>query len=130
NVEDYLGKLRFLLILVCSTMVGSLTHWMLEPNSVVPLVGASGGISGVIVFYALQFKKARIAIAPPIVSPIFALFWLIRLRVAYALLIWFVIQAVTLYLQSQNLTNVSAAAHLGGAAVGAIFWKLWRMRVI
>lgn len=130
NVEDYLGKLRYLLLLVTATYMGDVAHWALNPDSMIPCVGASGGISGIIAFYALQFPRARIAIAPPIVSPLFALFWLIRLKVGWALLIWFGMQGLLLFLQASGLSNISAAAHLGGAAAGAIFWMLWRKGIL
>lgn len=130
NVEDYLGKLRYTLLLVAATFMGAVAHWAMNPEKLIPCVGASGGISGVIVFYALQFPRARIAIAPPIISPIVALFWLIRLKVGWALLIWIGMQGLLLFLQASGLSNISAAAHLGGALVGAIFWKLWRSRVL
>lgn len=130
NVEDYLGKLRFLLLLITATFFGAVAHWALSPESLLPCVGASGGISGVIVFYALQFPRARIAIAPPIVSPIFALFWLIRLKVGWALLIWFAIQGLLLAMQIEGLSRISAAAHIGGALTGAIYWKLWRSQIL
>lgn len=130
NVEDYLGKLRYIFLLVAATFIGAVAHWAMNPNSPVPCVGASGGISGIIAFYALQFPRARIAIAPPIVSPVFAIFWLIRFKVGWALLIWFVMQFCLIFLQVSELSNVSAAAHLGGALTGVIFWKLWRMRVL
>ncbi len=130
NVEDYLGKFRYVLLLLVATLAGSFAHWAMNPSSMIPCIGASGGISGVIVFYALQFPRARVAIAPPIVSPVFALFWLVRLSVGWALIIWFGMQALYLFLQANMLSNVSAAAHLGGAAAGAIMWKLWRSRLL
>lgn len=130
NVEDYLGKLRYVLLLVAATFLGGVAHWAMDPNAVTPCVGASGGISGIVVFYALQFPRARIAIAPPIISPVVALFWLIRFKVGWALLIWIGVQSLLLFLQAKGLSNISAAAHLGGAATGAIFWKLWRYRIL
>ena len=60
HVEDYLGKTRFLLLILVSTVTGDLLHVMAQPNSTVPCVGASGGISGVIAFYALEFPRARL----------------------------------------------------------------------
>jgi membrane associated rhomboid family serine protease/Zn-finger nucleic acid-binding protein len=60
NVEDVLGKKRFLLMLLAATVGGDLLHALFAPNSHTPCIGASGGISALIVFYALQFPHARL----------------------------------------------------------------------
>ncbi|HVR34247.1 MAG TPA: rhomboid family intramembrane serine protease, partial [Methylomirabilota bacterium] len=60
NVEDTLGPTRFAMLLVLASLAGDVTHIFADPRSEVPLVGASGGISGVIAFYALRFPHARL----------------------------------------------------------------------
>ncbi|MCA9121498.1 MAG: rhomboid family intramembrane serine protease [Planctomycetaceae bacterium] len=122
NVEDHLGPKRFLILLAAATLGGHLLHAACDPRSGIPCIGASGGISGVIVFYALQFPHARLG-----------LIW----RVAYymrwarfpawcAVLFWLAIQTLYAYLQLSGLSNVSAMAHFGGAATGFGAWMLWR----
>src|SRR4030095_6138117 len=62
DVEDYLGRWRYVLVILTATVLGDIVHLLANANSTVPAIGASGGISGVIVFYALQFPRARVGI--------------------------------------------------------------------
>ncbi len=124
NVEDYLGRGRYLVLLVGAALAGDLAFIMMHPDSHVPCVGASGGISGIIVYYALQFPQARIGV----------LFWYwYYLRWFYfpawfALVGWLGFQLLTVYLETHELTNVAATAHIGGAIVGIVVWLVWRDR--
>jgi membrane associated rhomboid family serine protease/Zn-finger nucleic acid-binding protein len=121
NVEDYLGRWRYLALLVLATLCGNLAHMLLDPRGDVPAVGASGGISGVIVFYALQFPRAQLA---------FFVRWLYWLRMpAYvALLLWIFLQFLGAAVQIQEYSEISSVAHLGGALVGVLAWIVWRNR--
>jgi len=122
NVEDYLGKGRFLLLLLAATVAGDLLHISMDPRSYIPCVGASGGISGVIAFYALAFPRARLGL-------------MIRYGVYFrwawvpawgAFLVWVLLQILGAWLQLSGLSGVSALAHLGGAGVGVVFWLFGR----
>jgi membrane associated rhomboid family serine protease len=55
NVEDFLGKSRYLLLIVLAAIIGDFFHIIADPVSQIPCIGASGGISGIIAFYALRF---------------------------------------------------------------------------
>jgi len=109
NVEDYLGKGRFVLLLLGATLGGALLHIALDPHSHIPCVGASGGISGVIAFYALAFPHAKLGLL--------IRFWLyfrwLWLPAWGAFVLWLLLQLL---------------AHLGGAAVGMAFWLLARKK--
>src|SRR5690606_14133498 len=59
NVEDELGKTRYVLLLVLATLAGSLLSGAVSGNETIPHVGASGGIFGVMIFYLLAFPRAR-----------------------------------------------------------------------
>ncbi len=126
NVEDYLGRWRYLLLLASAALFGDLLHIFLEPRSEIPSVGASGGISGVIVYYALQFPRARLGM-------IWWWFYPAFFRWIYApayiwMMVWFGMQGLFVYRQLSGEGDVSALAHLGGAAVGFFGWLLWRNR--
>ncbi len=95
-----------------------------EPRSEIPCVGASGGISGIIVYYALQFPNARLGI----VLRYWYIFRWFYSPAYFALVCWLGLQALTAYLHFSGATNVSALAHLGGATAGLIAWLLWRNR--
>jgi membrane associated rhomboid family serine protease/Zn-finger nucleic acid-binding protein len=117
NVEDCLGRWRFLLLLLVATVAGDLAHLATDARDL-PLIGASGGISGVIVFYALKFPRARLG-------------FLVRFRwfhmpAYFALILWGLLQFVDTVEQLAGMSNVSALAHLGGAAIGFAAWLIWK----
>ncbi|HMP81207.1 MAG TPA: rhomboid family intramembrane serine protease [Verrucomicrobiota bacterium] len=122
NVEDYLGRARYLLMILAATVVGDVVHLLSEPSSVVPCIGASGGISGIIVFYALKYPHARLGI---LFGYYFRFRW-IQFPAWCALILWMLLQFVGVMMQLYGFSNVAATAHLGGAATGFAFWLLWR----
>ena len=124
NVEDYLGHRRYLLLIFAATVAGDTLHLLLQPASTMPSIGASGGISGVIVFYALQFPRARLGF----LFRYFVYFRWIQMPAWFALILWMLLQSVTVMLQLSGFSNVAASAHLGGAAVGFGLWLVWRTR--
>ena len=121
NVEGFLGRWRYLLLLLIATVAGAVGH-ALSPDAHLPAMGASGGISGVVVFYALEFPKIRL-------GQFF--WWLIVFRRKFwltfsartGLIVWFAFQTVGLLL---DRSGVSYAGHLGGALAGAACWLVIR----
>lgn len=124
NVEDYLGHFRFALLLLGASLAGDLVHMTWETRAVLPMVGASGGISGVIAFYALQFPKARF-----VYFLRFGVFmrW-VRFSALSGFLVWCLLQAVGLVLQLGGHSNISVLAHLGGAVFGLFWWYSSRLK--
>lgn len=123
NTEEFLGRRRYALLLLAATTLGNLLHGGLGGASDTPCVGSSGGISGVIAFYALQFPQARLGLL---------FHWLplrwtwLSLPASSALILWLAYQLLGVALQLGGLSNVSALAHLGGALAGFIAWVLIR----
>jgi len=58
NVEDDLGRLSFVMLLVAAHLTGCILHGVFDPRPDIPLVGASAGISGIIAYYAVMFPRA------------------------------------------------------------------------
>lgn len=110
NVEDSMGHLRYLLFyLLCGVLAG-LAHGAMDPDSIVPLIGASGAISGVLGAYLVLHPFARVLVlivALPLRIPA----WIL-------LLIWFGFQFVSL--QEGGDDGVAWVAHIGGFLVGAL----------
>lgn len=122
NVEDHLGRWRYVLLLIAATLTGDLVHLLAGPHSTMPSIGASGGISGVIVYYALQFPKARLAF----LFRYFLYFRWAQMPAWFALVLWMLLQAFTAVLQFTGFSNVAATAHFGGALAGFLLWLKWR----
>ena len=117
TVEDFLGSVKFGLLVLFATLGGDILAMAMEPRSHIPSIGASGGISGVIAFYALQFPKARLGF--------FTRFYWIQIPAWGALAIWILLQIITAFEQVAGLSHVSGLAHLGGAAIGLLLWIWW-----
>ncbi len=113
NVEDALGWRRFLLLVLAATMAGHAAHAIWDGRVDLPCVGASGGISGVMAAYAVRHPEAQIGLAW-----FRGLLWL-RLPAWAWFGLWLLGQSVLVWQQVHGFTNVSALAHLGGAAAGA-----------
>ncbi len=121
EVEDFLGWWRFLTLIFVSAVVGDVFHILGEPRSDLPSIGASGGISGVLVFYACQFPGARLGLF------LWRMGW-VQLPALGAFVLWFLLQLLTMWEQMHGFSHVSALAHLGGVTTGFVLWLLWRKR--
>jgi len=117
KVEDYLGRARFGWLILASTVGGDVLDFLFDPHSTVPSIGASGGISGVLAFYALEFPRARLAFA-------WRFQWF-ALPAWVAFSAWIFLQMITAAEQVHGMSKISGLAHLGGAAVGFAWWLKW-----
>lgn len=125
NVEDFLRPVKYLGLVALAAFVGDLAHIAIDPQSQMPCVGASGGIAGVITFYALQFPKVRLEF---LFNWGFMYFRWIRIPAWFALGLWILFQFFGAWEQVAGLSSVSAVAHLGGAVTGVVLWLFWRKR--
>ena len=122
NVEDSLGHGWFLLLFLLAALSGAVAHASFDPRPGMPVVGASGGISAMLAYYALAFPRARIGMA----ARIYWKFVWFRMPVWVAFGLWFALQILGAFAQSKGCTTVSAFGHLGGVAVGVLFWLVHR----
>ena len=122
-VENFLRPLRYLVLIALAAFIGDLAHIALDPRSQTPCVGASGGIAGVITFYALNFPRMRLAF---LMRWGFVWFRWIRLPAWFVFVLWILFQIIGTLEQRAGMSSVSSAAHLGGAAVGVVAWLVWR----
>lgn len=122
NVEDALGHGAWLALFVAAGLAGGIAHVALDPRGDVPVIGASGAVSGLLAFYAFAFPRARIGLY-------FRLRWRgawLRLRAWELFVLWCGLQGLMAWAQLTGCSPVSAVAHLGGAAVGVGAALLWR----
>lgn len=120
NVEDVLGGWKYLGLLFFAAVTGGIAHILLDPSSTIPCIGSSGGISGIIVFYAFKFPKARLGIL--------LFFRWLRMPAGVMLFFWILLQIFGIFQQGAGLSSVSAVAHLGGAAAGFLVYLLSRKK--
>ncbi|MGE5552082.1 MAG: rhomboid family intramembrane serine protease [Bacteroidota bacterium] len=120
SVEDRIGGLSFLLLFLGSAVTGNFLHTFMDPNAEVPVIGASGGIAGVLAFYGLSFPRAKLAF--------YILFriW-IRLPALLFVLAWIGMQFFGARAQVAGFGDVSYLAHLGGVVMGIVFWLFWTL---
>jgi membrane associated rhomboid family serine protease/Zn-finger nucleic acid-binding protein len=120
NVEDGLGRRRYGILLLTATVAGHLLHLVGDSRGGTPCVGASGGISGLMAAYVMLHPHAQIGRA---------WFWgrvWLRLPAWLWMAMWLILQCWLTWRQIGGFGNVSALAHLGGAAAGfALIWW-WR----
>jgi len=123
NVEDSLGRARFALFYLLTGVIAALAHVAAGPNSPLPMVGASGAVSGVMGAYLVLFPRARVK------TLLFLVVFITVLDLpAWAYLVyWFGLQLVSSALSLE--TGVALWAHIGGFVVGAAFVLPFRNRL-
>jgi membrane associated rhomboid family serine protease len=116
NMEDEMGHLRFLGFYLLSGIFAALAQWIVEPSSLIPTIGASGAIAGVMGGYLLLFPKAKVDILL-----ILIIFFKIFPVPAWIMLgLWFVLQVGNGVATDPDLGGVAYWAHAGGFVVGLI----------
>ncbi|MEO0337354.1 MAG: rhomboid family intramembrane serine protease, partial [Pseudomonadota bacterium] len=115
NVEDKLGKSKYLTLLFFGAIVGVLFHYAMTTDPQIPLVGASTGISALITFYALSFPGTKFSVL---------IGWLLWVRVPAMVyvLFWVLLQFAGAFATLAGVSAVSFASHVGGILVGFAFW--------
>jgi membrane associated rhomboid family serine protease len=122
NVEDRLGEIKFLVIYFASGVAGSLFQVFLTPSSTIPMLGASGAISGLLAAYVLYFPRAKVL---TYIIPIFFITISAYVFIGY----WIALQALDAYLSlGVSGGGVAFFAHVGGFITGLILAALLRPR--
>ncbi len=109
NVEDRLGHVRFLFFYLTCGVAAAIAQTFLQPNSLVPMVGASGAIAGVMGAYLVLYPHSRVLMLFPF--PVF----LFELPAVVFLVIWFLIQ----FLNGINQLPIFERNAISG---GVAFW--------
>ena len=124
NVEERMGRLRFLLFYLLTGLAAGLVHWFTNAQSIVPTVGASGAIAGVLGAYFVLFPYARIIV----LLPVFFLPFFFELPAVTYLFVWFASQVVggaLAALGPQNVGGIAWWAHIGGFGAGMVLHRLF-----
>lgn len=119
NVEEHFGSFRFLAAYLMFGLVSGLFHFLLNPLSMVPTIGASGAIAGVMGAYFLLFPRSRIlTIIPIIIIPFF-----IEIPAFIFLGIWFILQVLNAAGSGAG-AGIAWWAHIGGFIAGLALVQL------
>lgn len=119
NVEDRLGSVNYLIFYLLSGLVSGLFHFVLNLESTVPTIGASGAIAGVMGAYFILYPNSRILTLIPIF--IFPLF--VEIPAFFFLGIWFFMQLFNAALGGGSMSGIAWWAHIGGFVFGVIALK-------
>ncbi len=127
NVEDKLGHVKYLIFYLACGVLAGLAQWFFSAYSVVPSLGASGAIAGVMGAYILRFPQAEILT----LVPLGFFMWTFRVPAFFFLGFWFAQQALYSFASLSVPTNVGMQsggiaywAHAGGFVFGAVLGPL------
>ena len=117
NLENLLGHVRYALFYLVCGLAAALAQIVMDTDSVIPMLGASGAISGVLGGYILLFPQRRVR------AIIFN--FLTTVPAFVALGIWIAYQLITGYLTPAGTGGVAYAAHIGGFFAGLALVKVF-----
>jgi membrane associated rhomboid family serine protease len=120
NVEDRLGSLRYLLFYLLCGFASGISHLVINWNSQIPTIGASGAIAGVMGAYLVLFPKSRILT----LIPIFFFFQFVEVPAFLFLGIWFIFQFLSAA-ASAGQAGIAWWAHIGGFIFGIILLRVF-----
>lgn len=125
NIEDDLGRFKFLVFYLLSGLAAIGLYTLFGPSSQIPLVGASGAIAGVMGAYLVRYPAARIT-----VLVIFIFIQTIQLPAKIVLGFWFIYQIIMYSLGGAGGGGgVAWMAHVGGFAFGWLVFRLLKNRI-
>lgn len=124
NIEDRLGHFIFILFYGVAGLLATSCHWMADPQSALPVVGASGAIAGVLGAYAITFPRAKVKTVV-----VLGFFFFVNLPALVVLGVWFLLEFAQLMFQplDPNVGGVAFAAHVGGFVAGLLIMPLMAM---
>ncbi|WP_447970043.1 rhomboid family intramembrane serine protease [Nitrospira sp. M1] len=117
NIEDVMGHGKFIVFYLACGVFAALSHAMVDPESVVPMVGASGAISGILGAYLLLFPRAHVLV----LVPLGFFTQMMHVPAALVLGLWFVLQLVSGGMSiGHEGGGVAFFAHVGGFVAGMV----------
>lgn len=128
NVEDALGRFKFFIFYFLCGIAAALGQVVQNPDSQIPMIGASGAISGVLGAYLLLYPHARVLV----LIPLGFFTQLVRLQAGWVLGLWFCIQIISSLAANPEGGGVAWYAHIGGFVAGMLlvpFMKRSRVKL-
>ena len=124
NIEDSMGHVRFVIFYLLCGVAAVLAQAWPNPDSTIPMIGASGAISGVLGAYLLLFPRAHVLV----LIPLGAFSRMVPLPAMVVLGFWFVLQLVSSALSDAGQGGVAFGAHIGGFVAGMILIPVFKYR--
>ena len=123
NIEDVMGHAKFIVFYGVCGVIAALSHAIIDPESTIPMVGASGAISGVLGAYLLLYPRARVLVFIPI--GFFS--QMIYVPAAIVLGLWFLLQLFSGGMSfGHEGGGVAFFAHIGGFLAGMVLIGLFK----
>ncbi|NJM64396.1 MAG: rhomboid family intramembrane serine protease [Acaryochloris sp. RU_4_1] len=123
NVEDQLGRLKYIVFYLSCGALAALSQWFFNIHSDIPSLGASGAIAGVMGAYIIRFPRAEVLT----LIPLGFFWWTVNLPAIFFLGFWFAQQAfnsVASLNAPMNMGGIAYWAHAGGFVFGALLGPL------
>ena len=126
NVEAGMGSIRYLIFYLLSGVAAGLLQMYILPTSLIPMIGASGAVAGVLGAYLILYPRARIASLVPILF----IFTIVEIPAMLFLIFWFISQLYSGWfaIQGGGESGIAWWAHIGGFVFGVIMVFLFRRR--
>jgi membrane associated rhomboid family serine protease len=125
NIEDAVGHIKFVLFYLISGIAASMTHILLNMDSMVPVIGASGAISGVMGAYFLLYPRAKVLT----LIPFFIFIRIIKVPAFFFLGLWMILQIMSsISVSGAGEAGIAWFAHIGGFIAGLILAPLFRKK--
>ena len=112
NIEEELGSVKYLIFYLTCGVLAALSQWFFSANSMIPSLGASGAIAGVMGAYILKFPNARVVT----LIPLGFFFTTVRVPAIFFLGFWFLQQAFN------SIEMLEAQANVGMESGGVAYW--------
>ena len=124
NVEDSMGRIRFIVFYFSCGIVAAYAHALANAESTMPMIGASGAISGVLGAYLVLYPRARV-----LTLIAFGLYIrTVEVPAMFVLGFWFVLQFLNALLSSGTGGGVAWFAHIGGFIAGILLIGIFKRR--
>ncbi|OGW56721.1 MAG: rhomboid family intramembrane serine protease, partial [Nitrospirae bacterium RIFCSPHIGHO2_02_FULL_42_12] len=124
NIEDSMGHVKFIIFYLLCGIVAVYTFSIINSHSTIPMVGASGAVSGVLGAYIILFPRAKVLTLVP-----FGFYMqMIKVPAIFVLGFWIVIQIINGMLSGGTRGGVAWFAHIGGFIAGMALISLFKNR--
>lgn len=126
NIEDAMGHIRFIIFYLLCGIAAAFAQALPDMHSQIPMIGASGAISGVLGAYLLLFPHARVLVVIPFGFYLHTM----RIKAGWVLGFWFVLQLLSSAASADQQGGVAFGAHIGGFVAGMLLLPLFKRRSV